>query len=257
MPARIAPAVVIVSRRTRKCCVSAWMSRRRRCSGQLGIQRAAAAARCAVSTTCGTVRCPQARGPRPIGHASARWPSMPPAQSRRRRSRGAELARARSSASAVARSRWKVGSWRAAVTASRGTLVGESDDVVEGALGDPEGHAGKASRRRGRWRDADDRGVDARLALQRHERPLGRALTTPSTLKWWLPVPRIPVTCHVSSIVISSGVNRRHAQLRGAVDDPFDAVRRTASRRARSRWRTPIGRRRGSRRRPARSSRSG
>ena len=35
LPARMAPAVVIVSRRTRKCCVTAWTSRRRRCSGQL------------------------------------------------------------------------------------------------------------------------------------------------------------------------------------------------------------------------------
>ena len=87
----------------------------------------------------------------------------------------------------------------------QGDLVsGQRDDVVQRSGGDAQGDPGHRQGHQGRGGYPHDREVDARLARHRVARPLRRH-PHPSARTCWLPVPRSPLTCQVSSTTSPAG----------------------------------------------------
>ena len=134
------------------------------------------------------------------------------------------LRAARSSVSATATSCWNSGFVASGDAASSGTLPrGEGEDVVERAAGDAEGHARHHERDERGGVDAGDGLVDARLALERHEGPIGRnaEVVDPEVVAGGgAHAGRGPRVLDDDVI----GREQRGAEHGMAVDEPFDAV---------------------------------
>ena len=207
--------------------MTAWMSRSRRCSGLVGVERAAAARPVGGVDDGGRpLRRPHRGGPdaRPLLAASSSSPSTRRRPQRRRRSRSTSAARrgarCRPSPARAGTSGWRRAARRRAAAPCR-RRARRCRRARPGRC--------RAPRWRRRTRYSAGGGMRTMGASMHGSSASGANVrsagtTTSSTWKWWLPVPRSPDTCQVSSITTWSGENTAMRSCGHAVDDALDAV---------------------------------